>query len=107
MTELHVQHLAGVGGGNTLRCCMCFFSSLEVRVIQKDITNHARVDLTVMVAGHIYVMEIKVVEGDRMEENPALASILQRWYADKYIGVPGKVVHELGLVFCRVTQNLI
>ncbi|TPX28866.1 ATP-binding protein [Cylindrospermopsis raciborskii GIHE 2018] len=84
-----------------------FLSSLDARVIPEDITNHGQSDLTVMVEGHIYVMEIKMVEGNQVQGNPALDQILQRNYAEKYRGEPGKSVHEIGLIFSRSQRNLI
>ncbi|WP_258005109.1 PD-(D/E)XK nuclease domain-containing protein, partial [Cylindrospermopsis raciborskii] len=84
-----------------------FLSSLDARVIPEDITNHGQSDLTVMVGGHIYVMEIKVVEGNQVQDNAALDQILQRNYAEKYRGEPGKSVHEIGLIFSRSQRNLI
>ncbi|PNJ92553.1 hypothetical protein CEP13_14835, partial [Cylindrospermopsis raciborskii C03] len=84
-----------------------FLCSLDARVIPEDITNHGQSDLTVMVEGHIYVMEIKVVEGNQVQGNPALDQILQRNYAEKYRGEPGKSVHEIGLIFNRSQRNLI
>ena len=84
-----------------------FLSSLNARVIPEDITNYGQADMTVMLGAHIYVMEIKVVDGERVEGNPALEQIVARNYAAKYRGEPGKAVHELGLVFSRTTRNLI
>jgi hypothetical protein len=84
-----------------------FLSSLDARVIPEDITNHGQSDLTVMVGVHIYVMEIKVIEGDQVQGNAALDQILQRNYAEKYRGEPGKSIHEIGLIFSRNQRNLI
>ncbi len=84
-----------------------FLSSLDARVIPEDITNHGQSDLTVMVGVHIYVMEIKVIEGNQVQGNAALDQILQRNYAEKYGGEPGKYVHEIGLIFSRTQRNLI
>ncbi|MFM7613412.1 MAG: AAA family ATPase [Synechococcales cyanobacterium] len=84
-----------------------FFCSLDARVIPEDITNYGQVDLTVMLGDHIYVMEIKVVDGDRVDGNPALEQIVRRNYAQKYRGIAGKEVHEVGLVFGRGVRNLV
>lgn len=84
-----------------------FLSSLDARVIPEDISNYGQADMTVMLGTQIYVMEIKVVDGERVEGNPALEQIVARNYAAKYRGEPGKAVHELGLVFSRTTRNLI
>ncbi|WP_079291210.1 AAA family ATPase [Cylindrospermopsis raciborskii] len=80
---------------------------LDNRVIPEDITNHGQSDLTVMVGVHIYVMEIKVIEGNQVQGNAALDQILGRNYAEKYRGEPGKYVHEIGLIFSRNQRNLI
>ncbi|WP_200959794.1 PD-(D/E)XK nuclease domain-containing protein, partial [Cylindrospermopsis sp. CR12] len=84
-----------------------FLSSLDARVIPEDISNYGQADITTMLGAHIYVMEIKVVEGNQVQGNPALDQILQRNYAEKYRGEPGKSVHEIGLIFSRSQRNLI
>ncbi len=84
-----------------------FLSSLDAHVIPEDISNYGQADMTVMLGAQIYVMEIKVVDGEQIEGNPALEQIVARNYAAKYPGEPGRVVHELGLVFSRATRNLI
>ncbi|PNK13113.1 hypothetical protein CEP09_13420 [Cylindrospermopsis raciborskii S06] len=84
-----------------------FLSSLDARVIPEDISNYGQADITTMLGSHIYVMEIKVVEGNQVQGNPALDQILQRNYAEKYRGEPGKSVHEIGLIFSRSQRNLI
>lgn len=84
-----------------------FFSSLNATIIPEDVTNHGQVDLTVRLGGFIYVMEIKVIDGDDCEGNSALEQIQQRGYAEKYRGVSGTRVFEVGLVFGRKERNLL
>ena len=89
-----------------------FFCSLDAEVIPEDIDNHGQVDMTVKLGDHIYVMEIKVVDGengagDKMAHNPALKQIQEKGYAEKYRGMDGVTVHEVGLVFSKVLRNLI
>lgn len=87
-----------------------FFSSLDAEVIPEDIDNHGQVDLTVKLGDHIYVMEIKVVDNENAEDmsfNPALKQIQEKGYADKYRGIEGVTVHEMGLVFSKALRNLI
>jgi len=87
-----------------------FFSSLDAEIIPEDVTNHGQVDMTVKLAGHIYVMEIKVVDAERVEEldvNPALKQIQNKGYAKKYRGIAGATVHELGMVLSRELRNLV
>ena len=84
-----------------------FLSSLNARIIPEDITNYGQADLTAILGDHIYVMEIKVVDGEKVKENLALKQIRKCNYAQKYRGELGKTVHEVGLIFSRSKRNLI
>ena len=84
-----------------------FLSSLNARIIPEDITNYGQADITAILGDHVYVMEIKVVDGEIVKENLALKQIRECNYAQKYRGEPGKTVHEVGLVFSRSKRNLI
>ncbi|WP_061547362.1 ATP-binding protein [Cylindrospermopsis raciborskii] len=84
-----------------------FLSSLNARIIPEDITNYGQVDITAILGDHIYVMEIKVVDGEKVKENLALKQIRKCNYAQKYREEPGKTVHEVGLVFSSSKRNLI
>lgn len=109
-----------------------FFASLNAEIIPEDVSNHGQVDLTVKLAGYIYVIEIKVRRGqpqagrrvgDLAEtttrgagdndsdqpgpaSNPALAQIIARGYGAKYRGQPAQGLFEVGLVFDRQARNL-
>ncbi len=97
-----------------------FFASLNAEIIPEDTGNRGQVDLTVKLAGYVYVIEIKVQRdagtttptlvaepaGDDTE-NPALAQIRARGYSAKYRGLPDKGLIELGLVFDRGARNLV
>jgi hypothetical protein len=96
-----------------------FFASLNAEIIPEDISNQGQVDLTVKLAGFIYVIEIKLRRGSRSGEetasatetgvasNSALAQIHARRYSDKYLGLPVKGLLELGLVFDARARNLV
>ena len=84
-----------------------FLSSLNARIIPEDITNYGQADITAILGDHIYVIEIKVVDGENVKENLALKQIRECNYAQKYRGEPRKTVHEVGLVFSRSKRNLI
>jgi len=114
-----------------------FFASLNAEVIPEDISNQGQVDLTVKLAGYIYVMEIKVQRGRATvrasgpaalgrppeppvdaapdplptstgeSDNPALAQIRARGYSSKYRGQPDQGLFELGLVFDPQARNLV
>ena len=73
----------------------------------RTLPNYGQADMTVMLGDHIYVMEFKVVDGETVEGNPALEQILQRKYADKYLGDPNKTLHDVGFVFSRSPRGLI
>ena len=86
------------------------FYSLNADIIPEDITNHGQVDMTVKIGRHVYVMEIKTVEtrnADELPENPALKQIREKAYAQKYSGLSGITIHEVGLVFSRPLRNLL
>ncbi len=76
-------------------------------------------DLTVKLAGYIYVIEMKL-RSDRDPElaatglqtgreggNAALAQIQARGYSAKYRAEPGKGLFEVGLIFSPRVRNLV
>jgi hypothetical protein len=99
-----------------------FFASLAAEIIPEDISNHGQADLTIKLAGYIYVIEIKVQRGagkpietvetdapapaPAQSDNPALAQIQARGYSAKYRGLPVKGLFEVGLVFDPAARNL-
>jgi hypothetical protein len=86
-----------------------FFASLNAVIIPEDISNHGQADMTIILGEHIYVMEIKLDPRKRFiakTPNPALAQILERDYAKKYL-TRGKAVHQVGMVFHNKTRNLV
>ncbi|WP_368086011.1 ATP-binding protein [Cylindrospermopsis raciborskii] len=48
-----------------------FLSSLNARIIPEDITNYGQADITAILGDHIYVMEIKVVDGEKAKREPS------------------------------------
>jgi hypothetical protein len=96
-----------------------FFASLNALVIPEDISNQGQVDLTVKLAGYIYVVEIKLrsdrdpavaasglhTEGEG--GNVALTQIQARGYSAKYRAEPGKGLFEVGLIFSPRARNLV
>lgn len=100
-----------------------FFASLNAEIIPEDIGNHGQVDLTLKLAGYIYVIEIKLqrspspCEGAPGEgavepaiqsgDNPALEQIRDRDYSAKYRGLPSQGLFEVGLVFDSQVRNLV
>ena len=84
-----------------------FFASLDATIIPEDISHRGQADLTVILGNHIYVMEFKVIDGEALDDNPALAQLQQRRYADKYRGEADKTVHEVGWIFSRSLRGLV
>jgi hypothetical protein len=84
-----------------------FFASLGLEIIPEDITNHGQVDLTIKAEGHVYIMEIKVIDSESISGNPALDQLLERGYAEKYQGLPGYNIHQIGVVFSSKTRNIV
>jgi hypothetical protein len=48
-----------------------------------------------------------VIDAETLNDNPALAQLQQRRYADKYRGDPTKAVHEVGWIFSRTLRGLV
>ncbi|WP_242513377.1 ATP-binding protein [Halochromatium salexigens] len=46
-----------------------FFASLDAEIIPEDLTNHGQVDLTLKLAGYIYVIEIKLLRDARGKDD--------------------------------------
>jgi hypothetical protein len=100
-----------------------FFASLAVEIIPEDISHHGQADLTIKLAGYIYVIEIKVRRGGDASrptdpddtpdqrptaaDNPALAQIQARGYSAKYRGLARNGLFEVGLVFDSQARNLV
>lgn len=84
-----------------------FFISIDAEIIPEDVTNHGQVDMTVKVCSFVYVLEIKLIDDDNIDHNPALEQVKSRGYAEKYKGQNGITVYEVGLVFSRVKRNLV
>ena len=84
-----------------------FFMSLDAEITPEDVTNHGQVDMTVKIGNHIYVMEIKLIDEDCIDHNPALDQIKSKRYSEKYHEQTGVKVHEVGLVFSRSERNLV
>lgn len=77
-------------------------SGLDVRV--EDATNHGRIDMAVVMQGHIYLFEFKVVEST--PKGHALQQLLDKGYADKY-RAHGLPIHLIGVEFARDARNVV
>ncbi len=79
-----------------------FFVGMGLRVIPEDVTNLGRIDLTIQLAEHTYVVEFKVVKR-KSKANSALQQIIERNYAAKYSGK----VYQIGIEFSETKRNIV
>jgi len=80
----------------------CYFAALGLTVIPEDVTNHGRIDLTILWPGRAYLLEFKVIQ--LSGAGRALAQLLSRNYAQKYTGQP---ITLIGMEFSSVERNLV
>ena len=79
-----------------------FFAGMGLTVIAEDVANLGRIDLTIQLAGHTYIIEFKVVKR-KSKTNSALQQIIQQGYAAKYAGS----VYQIGIEFSETKRNIV
>ncbi len=82
-----------------------YLASLGIDIIAEDVTNKGRIDLTVKFEKYIYILEFKVTENIKENENSALKQIKDKNYAQKYL-TDGKDIFLLGIVFDKEEKNI-
>ncbi|MFO1422939.1 MAG: AAA family ATPase [Candidatus Competibacteraceae bacterium] len=80
----------------------CYFAALGVTVLAEDVTNPGCIDLAILWAERVWLLEFKVVE--LSEPGRALVQIQARGYHRKYADQP---VTLIGMEFSRVERNLV
>ena len=80
------------------------FSALGLDIRLEDATNQGRIDMTVLLNGHIFLFEFKVVES--YPNGTALQQIKDRAYADKYRS-RGEPIHLIGVEFSKASRNIV
>ncbi|MDD2729559.1 ATP-binding protein [Malikia sp.] len=80
------------------------FAALGLEIRLEDVTNHGRIDMTVLFNQNIYLFEFKVVE--LVPEGRALQQIKDRGYADKY-RARGEPIHLIGVEFSREQRSVV
>ncbi len=89
-----------------------FFSmlgALGFHIIGEDVTNHGRIDLTLLLPQAICLFEFKVGKGEDTQQgagNPGLAQILAKGYAQKY-ATDGRPVLAIGVTFAPDARNIV
>ena len=79
-----------------------FFAGMGLTVIAEDVSNLGRIDLTIQLADHTYIIEFKVVKR-KSKTNSALQQIIQQGYAAKYSGN----VYQIGIEFSETKRNIV
>ncbi len=76
-----------------------YLQSLGVDIVREDVTNKGRIDLTVKFLNSTYIMEIKVIDEDPLEQ------IKTKQYYEKYLN-KNKEIYLIGVIFDRNERNL-
>ena len=79
-----------------------FFAGMGLTVIAEDVANLGRIDLTIQLADHTYIIEFKVVKR-KSKTNSALQQIIKQGYAAKYSGK----VYQIGIEFSETKRNIV
>ena len=79
-----------------------FFAGMGLAVVAEDVSNLGRIDLTIQLADHTYIIEFKVVKR-KSKANSALQQIIKQGYAAKYSGN----VYQIGIEFSETKRNIV
>ena len=79
-----------------------FFAGMGLTVIAEDVANLGRIDLTIQLADHTYIIEFKMVKR-KSKTNSALQQIIQQGYAAKYSGK----IYQIGIEFSETKRNIV
>ena len=79
-----------------------FFAGMGLTVIPEDVSNLGRIDLTIQLANHTYIIEFKMVKR-KSKANNALQQIIQQDYAAKYSGT----IYQIGIEFSEAKRNIV
>lgn len=80
------------------------FAALGLDIRLEDTSNHGRIDMSVRLAGRVYLFEFKVVE--LVGDGSALEQLKAKRYADKY-RARGEPIHLIGIEFSREARNVV
>ena len=79
-----------------------FFAGMGLTVIPEDVGNLGRIDLTLQLADHTYIVEFKMVKR-KSKSDSALQQIIKQGYAAKYSGS----VYQIGIEFSETRRNIV
>jgi len=80
------------------------FAALALDIRLEDVTNHGRIDMTVLFNQSCYLFEFKVVE--LVPAGRALQQIKDRGYADKY-RARGEPIYLIGVEFSKEQRSVV
>jgi len=83
-----------------------YLAGLGIGFRAEDVTNHGRIDLTIMTPdmSQVYIIEFKVVE-HKKQDSKALEQIQKKEYHEKYLG-RAKEITLIGITFSKEERNM-
>ncbi|MEN9373161.1 MAG: hypothetical protein RIR79_713 [Pseudomonadota bacterium] len=82
------------------------FAALGLNIVLEDVTNHGRIDMTVLFNQNVYIFEFKVTKTKAGANGDALQQIKDRNYADKYKS-RNEPIHLIGVEFSKQNRNIV
>ena len=79
-----------------------YLAATGIELIAEDVTNKGRIDLTLRVNGHTYILEFKVLEKNE-KTGSAMEQIKDKKYYEKY---QTESVYLIGIEFCQTDRNI-
>ena len=79
-----------------------YLAATGIELIAEDVTNKGRIDLTLRVNGHTYILEFKVLEKNE-KTGSAMEQIIDKKYYEKY---QTESVYLIGIEFCQIDRNI-
>ena len=82
-----------------------FLVGMGYSVIAEDVTNHGRIDVTLILENKVYIFELKT-RNQPKNTNTALEQIKTKNYAEKYMGQGYDKIYLIGAEFSEEARNL-
>ena len=80
------------------------FASPGLEIVPEDVSNHGRLDMTILFNGQVCLFEFKIVEKAGKENTP-LGQIREKAYADRYRAL-NRPIRMIGIEFSRKARNV-
>ena len=82
-----------------------FLVGMGYNVIAEDVTNHGRIDVTLILENKVYIFELKT-KNQPKNPNTALQQIKSKNYAQKYMDCGYDTIYIIGAEFSEESRNL-